>query len=279
MKYKRHKTKVSKYISESTGKKNIKKPVLKKQIAAAFLLVTILYSLSAFGFVKTSVIKSIFSYTGGISKKISVASIKNSAFFKNAGEHIVNFCFGYLKNNDTEKTNAYADSKENKNDTPKQSSDLKEIKSDSHITPSLDAAPANPPEPEFLPLWPCVGSVTSEFGKRVHPVTGEAKRHNGVDIGAAEGSKIFACEDGTIDVATYNEYSGNYVVISHTDGYTSTYCHMSKLCVNSGDTVKKGDVIGLVGSTGMVTGPHLHFELKQNGTLLDPQSLISSQQN
>jgi len=105
-------------------------------------------------------------------------------------------------------------------------------------------------------------AITSGFGWRVHPITGKSTFHQGVDLGAAAGTPVFAAYSGTIEVADWLGGLGKAVVISH--GYSETrYGHLSQILVQQGQWVKQGTVIGLVGSTGMSTGAHLHFELWQ----------------
>jgi murein DD-endopeptidase MepM/ murein hydrolase activator NlpD len=127
-------------------------------------------------------------------------------------------------------------------------------------------------------IWPTPSCyiITSEFGNRLHPTLGYYKFHTGVDIGASYGAKILAADDGTVITAGYNSGGyGNYVVISHGNGLTTLYGHMSSYAVSNGQNVSKGDVIGYVGSTGRSTGPHLHFEVRQSGQYIDPMSYFS----
>ena len=126
--------------------------------------------------------------------------------------------------------------------------------------------------------WPTPSCtyITSYFGNRLHPTLGVYKFHTGVDIGASYGASILAADDGTVITAGYNEGGyGNYVVISHGNGMTTLYGHMSSIAVSYGQNVTKGQTIGYVGSTGRSTGPHLHFEIRQNGQYLDPLSYFS----
>ena len=118
--------------------------------------------------------------------------------------------------------------------------------------------------------------ITSPYGTRTHPVTGRVKRHAGVDIGAGYGTNIYAANSGTVLVAGWNSGGyGNYVVIDHGGGITTLYGHCSSLCVSKGQTVTKGQVIAKVGSTGMSTGPHLHFEVLKNGSTTNPMSYFN----
>ena len=119
--------------------------------------------------------------------------------------------------------------------------------------------------------WPSYATtITSLFGSRTHPVTGRPNNHTGVDIAAAGGTDIWAAKSGVVLTSTYNSSYGNYVVISHANGESTLYAHMSKRLVSEGDKVTQGQTIGLVGTTGSSTGNHLHFEVRLNGQRQDP---------
>lgn len=122
-----------------------------------------------------------------------------------------------------------------------------------------------------------VTKITSMFGRRTHPITGErGKMHNGMDIGVPTGTPIYAVADATVEVADTKGASnaGKYVKLSHGSGIATRYLHMSEVYVKVGETVKQGQLIGLVGSTGGSTGPHLHFELMKNEEKIDPYNII-----
>ena len=126
-------------------------------------------------------------------------------------------------------------------------------------------------------LWmvPCKYSrVTSPFGYRYHPTTGEYSMHKGVDLAAPKGTPIYATRSGYVNVATYHATAGNYITINHRDGYTSVYMHMTHYVVSPGEEVKAGQLVGYVGSTGRSTGPHLHFGIHKNGTYVNPMDYI-----
>ncbi|MGB3618048.1 MAG: peptidoglycan DD-metalloendopeptidase family protein [Catalinimonas sp.] len=112
--------------------------------------------------------------------------------------------------------------------------------------------------------------VGSGFGKRIDPVYKTIKMHGGVDFAAPTGTKIYATGDGVVKKARYNGGYGKCVELDHGFGYKSLYGHMSKIMVKPGQRVKRGDVIGLVGSTGKSTGPHLHYEILKNNTRINP---------
>ena len=117
--------------------------------------------------------------------------------------------------------------------------------------------------------------VTSGFGRRIHPLTGERRMHTGVDLRAAEGAPIRAAAEGVVREARRKGGYGNVVEIDHGDGTSTVYAHASRLVVKPGQHVERGDTLGLVGHTGHTTGPHLHFELRRHGRPVDPTSLSS----
>ena len=112
--------------------------------------------------------------------------------------------------------------------------------------------------------------LTSPFGWRIHPVYGYEKFHYGVDLAAGEGTPIYAAAGGTVTVATYEASAGNYVMISHSGGFATSYMHMTHYIVTPGQYVSQGQVIGYVGSTGLSTGAHLHFAVYYNGKFVNP---------
>ena len=124
-----------------------------------------------------------------------------------------------------------------------------------------------------LPLEKSV--LTSSFGMRVSPISGKWLFHKGIDMAAPTGTPIYACKAGTVQYAVSMDATyGNYVILSHGGGMTSLYAHMSKILVQKGEAVATGQEIGKVGSTGLATGPHLHFEVRMNGEAQDPQKYL-----
>ncbi|MBQ7033125.1 MAG: peptidoglycan DD-metalloendopeptidase family protein [Clostridia bacterium] len=122
--------------------------------------------------------------------------------------------------------------------------------------------------------WPTPSTtyVTSPFGTRFHPVQKRYKTHTGIDIGAGSGASIVSAESGTVLRAGWNSGYGNYVVVDHGGGVQTLYGHCSALLVSAGQSVSRGEQIALVGSTGVSTGPHLHFEVLINGEYTDPMA-------
>ncbi len=125
-----------------------------------------------------------------------------------------------------------------------------------------------------VPCMPVSGNVTSLFGKRTHPVYGTDGFHSGIDIAAPKGTPILAAMDGTVCDTGVGESAGNYVKLFHDNGLYTLYCHMNSVNTKEGVRIRKGDVIGFVGETGLATGPHLHFEVQRDGEKLDPSFLL-----
>lgn len=125
-------------------------------------------------------------------------------------------------------------------------------------------------------IWPTTSTmITSPFGYRIHPVTGVYTGHTGVDIGVGMGSPVYAAASGRVIIARWYGGYGNAVVIDHGSGISTLYGHNSSLSVSEGQTVKQGQVIASSGSTGISTGPHLHFEVRVNGSYVDPMSYFN----
>ena len=122
--------------------------------------------------------------------------------------------------------------------------------------------------------WPVVGYITSPYGYRMDPFGGGRQFHYGLDIGAPTGTVIRAAMSGRVELTGYNDTYGNYIVISHHSGYRTLYGHLSVISVRAGVYVGTGERIGLVGSTGQATGPHLHFTVYKSGVTVNPRTLI-----
>ncbi len=124
-------------------------------------------------------------------------------------------------------------------------------------------------------IWPTAGWLTSSFGGRVDPFTGGRDYHAGLDISADRGKPVRATADGTISEAGWSGNYGNMVLVGHRFGLSTRYGHLSRLAVVSGQSVRRGDVIGYVGSTGRSTSPHLHYEVLLNGQAINPLRFLT----
>ena len=125
-------------------------------------------------------------------------------------------------------------------------------------------------------IWPCPDSqrITSSFGKRKQPTKGGSTYHQGIDIGAPTGTKVLAAASGEVVISTYSYSAGNYIMINHGSGIFTIYMHLSKKIVDVGQEVSQGQKIGEVGSTGISTGPHLHFGIRKNGNYVNPLTFV-----
>lgn len=142
------------------------------------------------------------------------------------------------------------------------------------------AVPANVsydvPELPFAHSTPVAGYTSSGFGYRLHPLQNVVKFHYGTDFAANSGTDICAFADGTVLAAGESAGYGNYVKLDHGSGYVTLYGHCSRLLVQAGQTVQRGERIALVGATGQATGPHLHLELLHNGVYLNPEFYLTA---
>ena len=123
---------------------------------------------------------------------------------------------------------------------------------------------------------PVSGPYTSYFGARTNPITGVDSFHTGLDIAAAQGTKIKAAYSGVVRKVGEDSRSGKYIYLTHENGVETLYCHCSAVLAEQGASIRQGETIALVGSTGWSTGPHLHFEFHKNGERLDPLPILGS---
>ena len=152
------------------------------------------------------------------------------------------------------------------------------------VTPPAQTQPirCNPhqsaiPADQDVPLGePVTGRppITSPFGRRTHPVTGNQQNHSGVDLGVPRGTNVFSPASGKVVSVWTDSTCGNGIKISHSRGYETVYCHLDKQIVRSGERVQAGCLIGKSGNTGRSTGPHLHYAIKKDGTYIDPEKLM-----
>lgn len=114
------------------------------------------------------------------------------------------------------------------------------------------------------------GVITSKFGRRIDPINGKPAYHHGLDIRGRRGSDVKATAGGTVKTQNYDKSNGRYVIIDHGNGFKTKYGHLKKILVQRGDTVARGQVIGLVGSSGRSTGPHVHYEIRYDNKVVNP---------
>ena len=127
-------------------------------------------------------------------------------------------------------------------------------------------------------IWPTQGWLSSTLGSRSDPLTGAPDYHPGLDISADRGAPVYATADGTVELASYSGDYGNLVVIRHRFGIETRYGHLSAFRASKGQTVRRGELIGLVGATGRATGAHLHYEVRVNGRVLNPLQFLTRPQ-
>jgi murein DD-endopeptidase MepM/ murein hydrolase activator NlpD len=124
-------------------------------------------------------------------------------------------------------------------------------------------------------IYPVRGRISSQFGWRKDPFTGQRRFHNALDIAAPAGTPIKCTRDGKVTVVGYSRMFGKYIIVAHPDGYQSLYAHMSVTSAERGERVRQGDVLGKVGTTGHTTGPHVHFAIYKNTRPVNPLDLLS----
>ena len=124
-------------------------------------------------------------------------------------------------------------------------------------------------------IWPTYGWLTGTFGGRSDPFTGEPAFHQGLDISTEKGQPVYATANGQVESAAYTGEYGNLITVRHDFGLSTRYGHLSRFNVKPGSNVKRGDIIGYVGSTGRSTGAHLHYEILANGKLINPLQLLT----
>ncbi len=138
--------------------------------------------------------------------------------------------------------------------------------------PTTVPLPSSGTDPRFV--WPVRGTLSSPFGPRIHPIYGVPSFHTGIDLAVSEGTPVLAARAGTVTFSGWEDGFGLLVVIDHGDGYETYYGHLSKLLVTAGQRVSVGETVALSGTTGISTGPHLHFEVRYYGSPVDPRPLL-----
>jgi len=274
MKYRRKKSSLSKYVSSTDEKgKKRKASGFKKTVVAFFGVTFVVVTLFNMGIIKIKN-KDTAEF---LNKKINAVSShidEKIPFLSKIGRKGAEFCFGYLRKIPDNKQKAYADTTSSGEALVSASTDP-----EANSCVGEDMQLQSDAEPVFEPCFPCEGRISSPFGKRQHPISGQGDFHNGIDIAAPLGTEIKAIESGVIEKCEYNQYSGNFVVIRHNDSTTSSYAHMARADVSVGQEISKGDVIGIVGSTGSSTGPHLHMEIRIDKNAVNPMEYLAGDMN
>lgn len=273
MKYKRKKSSLSKYASSVEKRKKRKVSPFKKSVVTFFAVIFIVVTLFNMGIIK---IKN-RDTAEFLSEKINAVSShidEKIPFLSKIGRKGAEFCFGYLRKIPDSKQNVYADEASSGEAVVSASTEP-----EANSCLGEDMQLQSDAEPVFEPCFPCEGRISSPFGKRQHPISGQGDFHNGIDIAAPLGTEIKAIESGVIEKCEYNQYSGNFVVIRHNDSTTSSYAHMARADVSVGQEISKGDVIGIVGSTGSSTGPHLHMEIRIDKNAVNPMEYLAGDMN
>lgn len=158
-----------------------------------------------------------------------------------------------------------------RDDTATSTEIVKEEVTEEAVAKIIEVGTVNPP----TYIWPCYGTISSYFGSRSSPTAGASTNHKGIDIAVSTGTSVMATSGGTVTVAGWQSGYGYVVYIDHGNGVVSRYGHLSKILVSVGDTVSQGEVIARSGNTGNSTGPHLHFEIRVNGTAVNPLNYLS----
>jgi len=137
------------------------------------------------------------------------------------------------------------------------------------LSDEIDVVPCQTPVPHDEAI------ITSAFGYRIHPILRIPKFHTGIDFGSRMNTPVIAAANGKVVLYEHNSTYGHYVVVQHSNDYSSVYAHLDKTTVSVGKELKKGDLIGYCGKTGRATGPHLHYEVRLKGTPIDPKGYLS----
>jgi murein DD-endopeptidase MepM/ murein hydrolase activator NlpD len=125
-------------------------------------------------------------------------------------------------------------------------------------------------------IWPVNGILLSHFGRRTDPFSGEGAFHTGVDISASRGTPVKVAGDGIVTHAEFSGHYGKLVIVDHGNGVQTYYAHLSQFEVVAGQSIRRGEIVGLSGATGRVTSPHLHYEVRRGGTAINPQPYLNN---
>jgi len=145
-----------------------------------------------------------------------------------------------------------------------------------YYTPTLDELAVGELPPDYMPsIYPTFGRISDGWGLRVHPISNEIEFHYGLDIANQPGTAIYATADGMVTTTDYDTSYGKRIIINHGNGYETLYAHLYSYLVRVGDRVSKGQIIGLMGNSGLSTGPHLHYEVRNAGGKVNPTAYLN----
>lgn len=249
--------------SEKTKKMSFEKKTVIQSIISVILLVCSLYVCytdnQSFNFIKKYIRSSL-----DISTDVSYAKDFALNMYEKSG--IKNFYKD--KSDDTNQTD------EVNTDIIQQEIEITQIQEDRTIIeyPKQE----NNYDENIMPSFrnPTDGEITSLFGARIHPVTGVQNTHTGIDIAGVLDQTVISAAAGRVIKCGEDDNNGKYIIIKHTGGYQSAYAHLNKICVIEGEEVDNNTKIGLMGSSGVSTGVHLHFEIKKDNERLDPEQFV-----
>lgn len=239
-------------------------------IACAFLIIllSLVCKLSPDGFnnIKTK-------YDGIMAKNLSVSEIWNSV------KEVASYVMKPVDIDSVQETNANAqtnseDKEENIKQDDEEEKEEPQKEGDDKEVGKVAAVMSLFSDDSDISV-PIKGRITSRFGYRTDPISGEDALHSGLDIAAAEGTSVRAAWDGIVTETGSDEKKGNYLWMVHKNGNETLYCHCSKILVEKDAVIRAGEAIALSGSTGYSTGPHLHFCIRENGKMVDPLNYLS----
>lgn len=218
----------------------------------------------------------IFAVCFGVSKSDSPAFLKAKEFIAKSLDETMDFkkAFTYISNTFVNLTNELPSIVVKPTDevVPVSEPDMEEEKPIVTNTVTAKAAEneidLNPPIVYFK--MPYTGELTSEFGAREHPILAEASNHRGVDVAGNKGDTVISAAPGIVTKTGWDDTYGNYVYVKHNDRYKTFYAHLSKVCVVTDEIVDDNTKIGEIGAEGLATGPHLHFEIREDEKPIDP---------
>lgn len=178
---------------------------------------------------------------------------------------------------DSKKDNKRTAEKDKKTEESEKSKKSEKTENTQNDVTDANSEKYEAPNSDGIPVFavPTYGEISSAFGTRVHPISGETLEHTGIDIAADGGACVAAAAGGTVEKTGEDSANGKYIIVRHSANCTTVYAHLSKVCVAEGEAVDSSIKIGEVGSSGISTGPHLHFEIKINQKSVNPENYVN----